>query len=80
MFDQPWFTKFQNNLSINGRRKLIRLEESSKKQELPMKEVVNIVLEIAEEIDSMSESGDLERCLRMLALLVELLLELQIGS
>jgi hypothetical protein len=44
-----------------------------------MKEVVNIVLEIAEEIDCMSESGDLERCLRMLALLVELLLKFQIG-
>jgi hypothetical protein len=40
-----------------------------------MKKIVNIILEIAEEIDSMSESGDLERCLRMLALLVELLLQ-----
>ena len=42
-----------------------------------MKEIVNIALEIAEEIDRMSESGDLECCLIMLALLVELL---QVGQ
>ncbi len=49
-------------------------------EKLPMKEIMNIILEIAEEIDSMSESGDLERCLRMLALLVELLLKYQMKS